>query len=99
MVSFAARIGGTLSPYLAKLGSVVPNLHFLIFGLMAFSAGILNAKLPETAGIPLPDTIQDLVKMKRPRKYVVSVHSPGAKSRYTKLSTSEEVEDGDNANF
>jgi len=89
LVSFAARIGGILSPYLAKLGSLWPNLHFVLFGLMALTSGLMNARLPETQGKPLPETIDDLVKMssRNSGRYVVSLSTP---SKYSKLPTEEE---------
>jgi hypothetical protein len=61
IVSF--RLGGILSPYLANLGNLVPNLHFLVFGLLSLSSGLLNLWLPETLGAELPETIGDLVKL------------------------------------
>ena len=80
LVSFAARIGGTLSPYLAELGTVIPNLHFFIFGVMALTSGLLNVKLPETQGRPMPETIEDLARLK--------AASP-ASHKYTSLSRSD----------
>merc|ERR1712077_167661 len=61
LVSFATRIGGITAPFLAKLGNVLPNMHFLIFGLMTIISGILNAYLPETKGQPLPENISSLI--------------------------------------
>lgn len=52
-----------MCPYLAQLGSVFPNLHFLLFGGMAFLAGVVNLQLPETMGRPLPEDMGDLLKM------------------------------------
>ena len=63
LVSFATRIGGITAPFLAKLGNVLPNMHFLIFGLMTIISGILNAYLPETKGQPLPENISSLILM------------------------------------
>lgn len=62
LVSVAARVGGILSPYLSDLGSVSPNLHLLVFGAMTLSAGIFNLRLPETQGLALPETVQDMQK-------------------------------------
>ena len=73
IVSVAARVGGILAPYLAKLGGVLPNLHFILFGLMALSAGLCTLRLPETKDLPLAETIKEL---KSRRVHVVSVQSP-----------------------
>ena len=89
LVSFAARVGGILSPYLAKLGGLLPNLHFVLFGTISLTSGYLNLRLPETQGRPLPETIADLIKMKDSR-YIVSMSNPSAK--YSKLSTQDDEE-------
>jgi len=62
-LSFFTRIGGITAPFLAKLGSISPNLHFLLFGSMALISGILNNFLPETKNIALPENIQNLIDM------------------------------------
>ena len=85
LVSSAARLGGILSPHLAKLGDVYPNLHFILFGLMGLTAGLLSLKLPETKGLPLSETVQDL----RQRQFhIVSVQSPHV--TYKKVSKSDQ---------
>ena len=63
LVSFSTRIGGIAAPFLAKLGKVLPNIHFLIFGLMTVISGLLNAYLPETKDEPLPESIRTLILM------------------------------------
>lgn len=63
LVSFATRIGGILAPFLAKLGKVWPNMHFMIFGVMTIISGILNILLPETKNVPLPENIETLILM------------------------------------
>ena len=60
-LSFFTRIGGILAPFLAKLGRLWPNLHFLLFGLMALLSGIFNIYLPETKNIALPENVHNLV--------------------------------------
>jgi len=60
LVSVAARAGGILAPFLADLGRVSPNLHLLAFGGLMATSAALNMKLPETANMPLPETIEDL---------------------------------------
>ena len=41
-------------------GNYYPQLQFLIFGLMSFTAGVISWKLPETANKPLPEDLSDL---------------------------------------
>ena len=86
LVSSAARLGGMLSPHLAKLGNVYANLHFILFGLMGLTAGLLSLKLPETKGLPLSETVQDL----RQRQFhIVSVQSPHV--TYKKVSSDQDL--------
>ncbi len=56
------RVGGILAPFLVQLGDYSSNLHFLVFGVLMVSSGVLDMRLPETQGLPLPETIQDLLK-------------------------------------
>lgn len=81
LVAVAARIGGILAPFIVRLKDVIPNLHFIIFGLMGLSSGLCTLLLPDTKDLPLPGTIQDL---KSRRVHVVSVQSPH--TTYKKLS-------------
>ena len=67
LVAITSRIGGILSPYLANLGHVLPNFHFVLFGIFSLTSGLLNLKLPETLGAPLPETMEDVVRLKRRR--------------------------------
>eukprot|EP00931_Biecheleriopsis_adriatica_P058830 TRINITY_DN35101_c0_g1_i1.p1 TRINITY_DN35101_c0_g1~~TRINITY_DN35101_c0_g1_i1.p1 ORF type:complete len:592 (-),score=92.68 TRINITY_DN35101_c0_g1_i1:13-1755(-) len=58
--SFCARIGGMLAPLVADLGKSSKALPFVVFGLPCTLAGILLCSLPETAGKPLPNTVEDI---------------------------------------
>lgn len=57
----AARVGGIIAPFIVMAsatsgaGSLIP---FLTFGAAAVVAGLLICTLPETLGVPLPDTMQ-----------------------------------------
>ena len=68
LVSVAARVGGIMAPFIVSLGEVLPHLQFTVLGLMSLLAGLLNLRLPETAGRQLPDTITDLSDMLRANK-------------------------------
>ncbi len=57
-----ARSGAILAPFLTQLGDLSTDLHFVVFGGLAFSSAVLNTRLPETKGMPLPETVEDLLK-------------------------------------
>jgi len=64
IASFAARIGGVASPYIADLGDMIEGdlgvaLPLIIFGGVSVVAGLLALLLPETLNRTLPDTVQD----------------------------------------
>ena len=65
LVSVAARVGGIMAPFIVSLGEFIPQLQFTVLGLMSLLAGLLNLRLPETAGRQLPDTITDLSDLLR----------------------------------
>ncbi|XP_045137667.1 organic cation transporter protein-like [Portunus trituberculatus] len=59
--SVFAQLASTVVPFVTSvLGSVLPWLPSLIFGIAAAAAGALTVTLRETNGMPLPDTIADL---------------------------------------
>ncbi|XP_042855678.1 solute carrier family 22 member 15-like isoform X2 [Penaeus japonicus] len=72
IVSVAARVGGIVAPFILMLGDYVPNMQFTVFGLMTFLAGILNLKLPETLGQPMPENITDVIAFRSVGKVVNS---------------------------
>ncbi|XP_042545671.1 solute carrier family 22 member 2 [Dipodomys spectabilis] len=63
-------IGGILTPFLVyRLTAVWLQLPLVVFAVVGLIAGGLVLLLPETKGKALPETIEDVENMLRPRKY------------------------------
>uniref|UniRef100_A0A667ZFL1 Solute carrier family 22 member 6 n=1 Tax=Myripristis murdjan TaxID=586833 RepID=A0A667ZFL1_9TELE len=58
-VSMMARIGAMVAPMVLLLDDYIPWLPGLIYGGAPILSGVAAIFLPETLGVPLPDTIQD----------------------------------------
>ena len=60
LISQAARLGGIASPFVVLLGTSLhsPSLTFYIFGFSSLLGGLLIFTLPETLGVPTPDTMK-----------------------------------------
>ena len=56
LVSMFARVGGVLAPMIVMLPGDLP---FLLFAVASFVAGLVILSLPETLGLPLPETVED----------------------------------------
>ncbi|XP_078086939.1 organic cation/carnitine transporter 2-like [Mustelus asterias] len=65
MSSTAARFGSIVSPYIFYIGVYHEFLPFILIGSLTVFAAILVLFLPETLNVPLPETINQMQKMKR----------------------------------
>uniref|UniRef100_A0A665VFA6 Solute carrier family 22 member 21 n=1 Tax=Echeneis naucrates TaxID=173247 RepID=A0A665VFA6_ECHNA len=55
--SMAARIGSIIAPYFIYLRSYSISLPYILMGSLTALVGLLSLLLPESYGMPLPDTI------------------------------------------
>ncbi|XP_038564895.1 solute carrier family 22 member 5-like [Micropterus salmoides] len=80
--SMASRIGSIIAPYFIYLRNYSISLPYILMGTLTALTGLLSLLLPESYGMPLPDTITHMQ------------HFPGCcqKTPYTLTHT----EDGDN---
>ncbi|CAJ0960766.1 unnamed protein product [Ranitomeya imitator] len=62
--SMASRLGSILSPYFVYLGAYDKHLPFVLMGSLTVLVGIFTLFLPETHGMPLPDTIEEMLRVK-----------------------------------
>ncbi|XP_066293984.1 organic cation transporter protein-like isoform X2 [Branchiostoma lanceolatum] len=59
LANMCSRFGSVLTPFVSLLGDAWPPLPMVTFGTLCFVAGLAIYTLPETLGVPLPDTLED----------------------------------------
>lgn len=57
-----ARFGGILANTVGDLAEINVNIPIIMFASTALLSGGLSFLLPETAGKPLPNTVEDCIK-------------------------------------
>ncbi|XP_078086932.1 organic cation/carnitine transporter 2-like isoform X2 [Mustelus asterias] len=62
--SMASRLGSIISPYIFHLGFYYEFLPYILMGSLTVFSAFLVLFLPETLNIPLPETIDQMQKMK-----------------------------------
>uniref|UniRef100_G1SL73 Solute carrier family 22 (organic cation/zwitterion transporter), member 4 n=2 Tax=Oryctolagus cuniculus TaxID=9986 RepID=G1SL73_RABIT len=62
--SMASRLGSILSPYFVYLGAYDRFLPYILMGSLTILTAILTLFLPESFGAPLPDTIDQMLRVK-----------------------------------
>ncbi|KAJ4922631.1 hypothetical protein JOQ06_024752 [Pogonophryne albipinna] len=58
--SMASRIGSIIAPYFIYLRSYSVSLPYILMGSITVASGLLSLLLPESYGMPLPDTISHM---------------------------------------
>ncbi|XP_046323548.1 organic cation/carnitine transporter 2 isoform X3 [Marmota monax] len=62
--STASRLGSILSPYFVYLGAYDRFLPYILMGSLTILTAILTLFFPESFGSPLPDTIDQMLRVK-----------------------------------
>ncbi|KHN88661.1 Solute carrier family 22 member 5 [Toxocara canis] len=94
--SMVSRMGSAASGYIAILSDVtLPIVPMLIFSVFSLVAGSLVMFLPETQGVPLPDTIWDAVTMLKTENKYNCVSFDGDDNKKEKKIYGEQEEEGD----
>jgi len=58
--SFSSRVGAIIAPLVLLMGQPPSPVPYIVFTLPAILAAILTARLPETRGLPMPDSLAEI---------------------------------------
>ncbi|XP_045153116.1 solute carrier family 22 member 11 [Echinops telfairi] len=67
LLQTASRLGGVMGPLIKMTRQTLPLLPPLSYGVMPIASSFLLLLVPETQGLPLPDTVQSLERQKKSR--------------------------------
>ncbi|XP_068115931.1 solute carrier family 22 member 6-B-like [Hyperolius riggenbachi] len=63
MGTMMARLGGIIAPLVQMTADYYQHLPLIIFSLSSVGSGVAALFLPETLGVPLPETIEDVERL------------------------------------
>ncbi|XP_006533871.1 solute carrier family 22 member 21 isoform X5 [Mus musculus] len=63
--STASRLGSILSPYFVYLGAYDRRLPYILMGSLTILTAIITLFFPESSGVSLPETIDEMQKVKK----------------------------------
>ncbi|XP_062868189.1 solute carrier family 22 member 4 [Trichomycterus rosablanca] len=61
--SMASRLGSIFAPYFIYLGGYYRALPYILIGTLSVLSGLLSLLIPESFGMPLPETINHMQKV------------------------------------
>ncbi|XP_024430914.1 solute carrier family 22 member 4 isoform X2 [Desmodus rotundus] len=64
VTSMASRVGSIIAPYFVYLGAYNRLLPYILMGSLTILIGIITLFLPESFGMILPETLEDIQKVK-----------------------------------
>ncbi|XP_034961304.1 solute carrier family 22 member 4 [Zootoca vivipara] len=75
--SMSSRVGSIIAPYFVYLGAYDRFLPYIVMGSLTVLIGILTLFLPESYGNPLPETFEEMLRVKgfRNRKHTYKIGS------------------------
>ncbi|XP_027623457.1 solute carrier family 22 member 4 [Tupaia chinensis] len=64
ITSMASRVGSIIAPYFVYLGAYNRLLPYILMGSLTILIGIITLFFPESFGMPLPETLEQMQKVK-----------------------------------
>ncbi|XP_055458843.1 solute carrier family 22 member 21-like [Psammomys obesus] len=82
--STASRLGSILSPYFVYLGEINRSLPYIVMGSLTILTAIITLFFPESSGAPLPDTIDEMQKIKTMKRGQAVSHRHASEGKRAK---------------
>jgi len=89
--TMAARFGGMVAPAVSVMDDW--RYSFAVFGCMSFTSGLLASILPETGGMAMPETIEDIVGRSQPKELLEVSSEPRSESKIVIMEAEHEEEE------